>query len=237
MSIKIGWTPCGNSDKYKHNELTHDTPELVKLNMLKGGFNYCPATHQFYKNVYAVKMPYNITIGFSDSKPFYHLSKGVTPTLLDDLFHATKDEDGGVTIQIHLNNMFVSDTRGVEIETLPPILHGCREEIIYLNGIADIYSWQRSLHFGFKVPKETVQKCQNDGMLLEFNKGEVVQYFRVRTPNNETTKLVVLGDRSLPTLQRYADRCESITQYIMGFNLKEVLNRVTNRRPKKFIKD
>jgi hypothetical protein len=241
MSIKIGWTPCGNDwdGNLSVNELFHETPELVKLSeLVDGDAKYCPSIRDFYKNVYAIRMPWNVTIAFTEQgTPHFSLSKSLHKVAIDENFSVEQTPNGGCTIQIMLNNMFVSDTKNVLLENMPPILHGVREEIIYLNGMIDIYSWQRSLHFGFHIPKKTVDQCIEDDLTLDFKKGEVVQYFRVRTPNGESTQLVELGEKSLPTLNRYAKRCELSTRYFKAFNLKEVLKRVSTRRPKEFIKD
>ena len=241
MPIKIGWTPCGNDwdGSLSVNELFHETPELLKVSeLVDGDAKYCPSIREFYKNVYAVRMPWTVVVAFSEAgTPYFDLSKSLHKVAIDENIQVEKTPNGGYSIQIMLNNMFVSDTKGVVLENMPPILHGVREEIQYLNGALDIYSWQRSLHFGFHIPKKVVDDCASNDLSLEFKKGDVVQYFRVRTPNNESTNLVTLGEKSLPTLSRYAKRCELSTRYFKAFSLKEVFNRVANRRPKKFIKD
>jgi hypothetical protein len=235
-TIRIGWTPCGNEENAIHNELTHYLPERVTINKEEHGETiYCPATREFYKNTFALRSPWNISIEFdSNGKPKFEMPEMNHPS---QYFEVIMMPNGDTMIQILLNNMFISDTKGVYLENLPPGLHGCREEFKYINGVVDIYSWQRSVHVGTIIPKDYTFKCSVEGYKIDIKKGDVLQYVRFRTPNGENVKLVELTEKSLEGIRRYAMRCESSTRYLKRMNLKEIYERVSTRRPKEFIKD
>ena len=78
------------------------------------------------------------------------LSPNLEPKAKYESFFSIEQDENGFSIQVILNNMFVSDKPYTTIETLPPILHTVRNDIIYLNGRFDCHAWQRPVHFGFR---------------------------------------------------------------------------------------
>lgn len=215
---------------------------VIPKKEVEGTTNYCPAFNDFYKNTFAVKMPFDVNIAKINEKvrlgvnPKLQIQPGAMEALLvvEDAEHeGMKDQ---VMVQIMLNNTFVSDTPHTTIETLPPILHGVREEIKYINGRFDCHAWQRPLQLGFHIPKETLDAMNHDDSIL-FKKGEVVQYVRFNTPNGEPVKMYNLDKDDVALVSEYVARNTSIAQHLKNFNFKEVIDRVRQRRPKKFVRN
>ena len=187
--VDIGWACWTSTIKDSQwRELIADKPVKVSpAKFIQGDVRYCPAFNNYYKNTYAVKMPFTISLmklgGKIRLSP--HTNLHMSEAQLDGIITIVdSDSEDRVTIQIQLNNTFVSDTPHTILETLPPILHGCREEIIYTNGRFDCHAWQRPVQFGFQIPKETLD-AMNEEDVLEFAKDEVVMYVRLNTPNDK----------------------------------------------------
>lgn len=244
-TIDIGWASWSRSiHDSRWREVVVDTPKkLLAPKLVEGDVRFCPAFNAYWKNTYEIKMPYDVTISKMSGK----IRLGATPNLqfgpggLDPSSIAIiQDKNEGmidrVTIQVMLNNTFVSDTPHVMIETMPPILHGCREEIRYMNGRFDCHAWQRPVQLGFQIPKETIDAMNDDDSIV-FSKDEVVMYVRFITPNDAPVKMHTMSPDDIEVLSQYADRNVSTPLKMKNFNLKEIINRVRYRRPKKFIMD
>lgn len=234
--VKVGWSPRLCDEHSKVMDLLTDKPEKLKLrDRVSGNVTYCPAVNKFTSNTFALKMPYSIVINKVDGKLNLLNSPNLTTHKVNEKVKFEYD-DYGVNCQIHLNNLFVSDTPNTIIETLPPMLHACREEIQYLCGEYDCHAWQRPLHFGFRISNETIEKLNADDCIV-FDKGEVVMYVRFKTPKNQSVELKQFDDDDLEIVTKYVYRNISITDHVHFFNLKSILNRVRNRRPKKFLRN
>ena len=244
-TIDIGWSSWSRSiHDSRWREVVVDTPKkLLAPKLVEGDVRFCPAFNAYWKNTYEIKVPYDVTISKMSGK----IRLGATPNLqfgpggLDPSSIAIiQDKNEGmidrVTIQVMLNNTFVSDTPHVMIETMPPILHGCREEIRYMNGRFDCHAWQRPVQLGFQIPKETIDAMNDDDSIV-FSKDEVVMYVRFITPNDAPVKMHTMSPDDIEVLSQYADRNVSTPLKMKNFNLKEIINRVRYRRPKKFIMD
>ena len=232
--IKIGWSPkLADVPDTAYLELITDTPEkVVAQKMTAGTINWCPAYAHYYKNVYAIKFPYTVYI----NKVAGELSMESSPDIRDTAGKYKFEGDAeGYNCQISLCNLFVSDTPYTIMETMPPILHGLREELIYLNGRYDIHAWQRPVHFAFRIPKATFEQMDADNSII-FNKGEVAMYVRFNTPNDEKVEIQQFTDDELRAVCEYSRRNTSITSHISKFSLTDVINRVRFRRPKKFLR-
>ena len=243
--LDIGWASWSRSiHDSRWREVVVDTPKkLIAPKLVEGDVRHCPAFNAYWKNTYEIRMPYDVTISKMGGK----IRLGATPNLqfgpggLDPSSIAIiQDKNEGmidrVTIQVMLNNTFVSDTPHVMVETMPPILHGCREEIRYMNGRFDCHAWQRPVQLGFQIPKETINAMNDDDSIV-FSKDEVVMYVRFITPNDEPVKMHTMSPDDIEVLSQYADRNVSTPFKMKNFNLKEIVNRVRYRRPKKFIMD
>ena len=234
--VKIGWSPRLTGDKTLVMDLISDKPERVVIsNLTSGNVNYCPAYNKFHKNTFAVKMPYTIVI----NKVGDQLSVSNSPKLVSPEVNSKvkfEYDDYGVNCQIHLNNLFVSDTPKTIIESLPPTLHRCREEIQYLCGEFDCHAWQRPLHFGFRISNDTLSQLNSDDCII-FEEGETVMYVRFTTPNDDNVLLCQFDENDLEVVTKYVNRNMTITDHVRPFNLTNILNRVRNRRPKKFLRN
>jgi hypothetical protein len=245
-TVDIGWASWSRSiHDSRWREVVQQTPtKLIAPKYAEGDVRFCPAFNAYWKNTYEIRMPFDISIAKIDGK----IRLGPTPNLqtnkhggLDMASLVTiQDSKEGmvdrVTIQVMLNNTFVSDTPYVMIETMPPILHGCREEIRYMNGRFDCHAWQRPVQLGFQIPKETIDVMNEDDSII-FSKDEVVMYVRFITPNDAPVKMHIMSPDDVEVLSTYADRNITTPFKIKNFNLKEIVDRVRYRRPKQFIRD
>lgn len=236
--IDVGWT-CWTSSLKDSNwrETVTDRPKKVSgPKLAQGDVRYCPAFNNFYKNVFAITMPFDICLNVIDGKVIYSPMPSLTADVSSLMSIVYEDAVDSTAVQLFLNNMFVSDTPNTIIETLPPILHGTREEIRYMNGRFDIHAWQRPLHFGFHVPKETKDKMNLDDGLI-FEKGETVMYVRINTPNGESVRLHTMSHDDVKRVSDYTHRNVHTPLNIRKFNFDEIINRVRYRRPKQFLRD
>jgi hypothetical protein len=234
--VAIGWSPRLTNSKTDIMDLLADKPDrVITRDLIAGNVKYCPAFNTFHKNTFAVKMPYTIVI----NKVGEQLSVSNSPKLISPAVNDKvkfEYDDTGVNCQIHLNNLFVSDTPKTMIETLPPTLHQCREEIQYLCGVYDCHAWQRPLHFGFRLSNEVLEQLNSDDCII-FEEGEVVMYVRFTTPNDDNVILKQFDEDDLDVVTKYVNRNLTITDHVRPFNLTSILNRVRNRRPKRFLRN
>jgi hypothetical protein len=235
--IQIGWSPyLSDVRDSTWLDLITDKPEKVlPWKITDGSINHCPAYKNFYENVFAIKMPF--TLAISKDETNNKLDVVSTPNLTIEPLRrmvSFEKDDSGWNCQVCLSNLFISDTPDVTIEVLPPILHGLREEIIYLNGRFDIYSWQRPLQFSFRIPNKTFENmsCSNG---IVFQKDDVVFYVRINIPNGAKVELCQFDDEDLKKVSDYVKRNTLVTSHVKGFDFKEILNRVFRRRPKRFL--
>ena len=245
MNVDIGWASWSKSiHDSRWREVVNDTPKkLIAPKHVEGDVRFCPAFNAYWKNTYEIRMPFDISISKIDGK----IRLGPTPNVqinngsvdMTSILTIQERDEGmvdRVTVQVMLNNTFVSDTPYVMIETMPPILHGCREEIRYMNGRFDCHAWQRPVQLGFQIPKETMDAMNDDDSIV-FSKDEVVMYVRFITPNDAPVKMHTMSPEDIEVLSKYADRNVTTPLKIKNFNLREIINRVRYRRPKNFIKD
>ena len=240
-TVDIGWASWSRSIHNSHwREVLVDKPEKVLAQKLvQGDVRYCPAFGAFYKNVYAIKMPFNLNLIKRNNKVVLgpHSNINVPDNELESFITIVhQDAQDRTSIQVMLNNTFVSDTPYTIVETLPPILHGCREEIIYLNGRMDCHAWQRPLQFGFQLSKENIDKMNEDDSII-LQKGEVVMYVRFITPKDQPVKLYTMDMDDIERMSKYAQRNISLPFMMRRFNFAEVIDRVRYRRPKKFLRN
>jgi hypothetical protein len=240
-TIDVGWTAwSAYLTDNRWREVLVDMPKkLLAPKEVQGDVRYCPAFGDFYKNTYVLRMPWDISFFKVAGRIEMFMDKSFTGAIKEPTNIAsivTADSDDRVTIQIMLDNLFVSDTPNTIIETLPPILHGLREEIIYTNGRYDCHAWQRPLQLGFQISKE-VFDAMNEDTVIEFKKGEVVQYVRINTPNGEKVNLQTLSADDVKHLGEYVQRNLSIPEMLRRFNFAEIITRVRHRRPAKFVRN
>lgn len=236
-TTNIGWTPYDDGIEDSHwRDTVVDKPERLNTKpLIGGGIKYCPAFRDFWKNTFIVRMPFDLSIVKIGSTLALGPSNTVHHIKLPEAFVSIEQDDTGANIQVMLNNMFVSDEPNTIVETLPPILHGCRDEIIYLNGKFDCYAWQRPLQFGFRITKEVMDKMTPEtGISLD--KGEAVMYIRFNTANDTVAKLHQLNREDAKQLSEYVNRNTQLVRFMQNFSFKEIINRVRNRRPKKFLR-
>lgn len=239
--VDIGWA-CWTTTitDSMWREVVADKPaKLSPAKYIQGDVRYCPAFNNYYKNTYVITMPFDISLVKIGDKIRLNPKTSIhcAPNKLDSIITIVDaDAIDSVTIQIQLNNTFVSDTPYTTLETMPPILHGCNEEIIYTNGRLDIHAWQRPLQFGFQIPAKTLDKMDEE-TCIEFKKGEVVQYVRINTPNDKPTKLYAMDHDDIEHMSKYALRNVTLPTMIKRFNFAEVIERVRSRRPKKFLRN
>ena len=239
--VDVGWacwtTTIADS---MWREVIADKPvKISPAKFVQGDVRYCPAFNNYYKNTYAITMPFDISLVKFENK--IRLNPKTTihchPSKLDSIITIVdNDAEDRVTVQIQLNNVFISDTPHTIIETMPPVLHGCKEEIIYTNGRFDCHAWQRPLQFGFQIPKETLDQM-DDETSIDFKKDEVVMYVRINTPNDKAVKLYAMDHEDIEHMSKYALRNVTLPTMIRRFNFAQVIERVRNRRPKKFLRN
>tara|TARA_Y100000004_G_scaffold29662_1_gene30713 strand:- start:966 stop:1727 length:762 start_codon:yes stop_codon:yes gene_type:complete len=232
--VPIGWSP--SLIEHSFLDALSDRPEkVVAQKLVAGGITYCPAFASYYKNVFAIKMPFKVIF----NKLGGRLSTDMSPNIAQGNKHSIfsiEEDPKGVAIQILLSNLFISDKPYTIIETMPPILHGCREEITYMNGRFDCHAWQRPLHFGFRISKEVLDKLSEDDSIV-FEKGEVVMYVRFTTPDDRSVTMHQISPTDLDVVRKYTARNVNLNAYVSLMNYKEIFNRVRYRRPKKFLRD
>ena len=232
----IGWSvSLTDLENTYFLDAVSDKPEkIVAQKLVAGGITYCPAFAGYYKNVFAIKMPFTIILNKLDGK----LSAESSPNISMDKKHIVRidKDDLGYNVQILLNNLFVSDKPYTTIETMPPILHGCKEEIVYLNGKFDIHAWQRPLHFGFRIDQSVFEKLDHDTSII-FDKGSVVQYVRINTPDDKSVTLHQFSPDDLKEVSMFVNRNTGLNSKLHLMNYKEIWNRVRYRRPTKFLRD
>lgn len=217
-------------------DLVTDKPQkVVAQKITHGTINYCPGYGNFYKNVYAIKMPFEVILTRNGTDLVVDMTTQLVLEKFKQQVKFERDEHGW-NCQICLNNLFVSDTPNTIMETLPPILHGLREELIYLNGRFDCHAWQRPVHFGFRITNEVFNQMDHDSSII-FKKDEVVMYVRFNTPDGSGTEVHQFSEEDLKVVSDYVNRNTRITQHIRFAKFAEIIKRVRNRRPKKFLRD
>ena len=234
----IGWSPYLSNYNYedtRYLEVLTDKPRNVNpIEYVSGDIMYCPALCALYKNVYAIKLPYKIIL---TTDIYGKLTAETTPDMVKNnikkIVNITKT-DRGYNVQILCQNLFVSDKPYTILETLPPILHGCRNEITYLNGAFDCHAWQRPIQFSFFVSDSIINSNMKNNSIV-FDKGEVVMYVKFNTSNDSVTELHQLSPKDVDGISKHILRNMSINENIKGFNFIEIINRVRYRRPKKFL--
>lgn len=239
--VDIGWASWSKSiTASQWREVLQAKPErVIAQKLVQGDVRYCPAFGAFYKNVYAIRMPFRIDLQMMGGRLRLgpHSQFNMPEHQLDQILTIIdSDSEDRYTVQIMLNNTFVSDTPYTIVETLPPILHGAREEIRYMNGKLDCHAWQRPLQFGFQIPKETLDAMGEDGV-ISFEKDEVVMYVRFHTPKDQNVKIYSMDLDDIEQMSKFAYRNISLPQMIRRFNFAEVIDRVRYRRPKKFLRN
>jgi hypothetical protein len=235
--INIGWTPYdpGIEDSFWRDTVLDKPERLNTKPLIDGGLKYCPAFRDFWKNTFVVRMPFDMSIVKIGPSLVMGPSNNIHANKLPESFLSIERDDTGVNAQVMLNNMFVSDVPHTMIETLPPILHGCRDEIVYLNGKFDCHAWQRPLQFGFRIPQAIVDEMTPENG-ISLDKGEPVMYIRFSTVNDDTVKLHQLNAEDVEQLSQYVHRNTQLPRFMHSFSFKEIINRVRNRRPTKFVR-
>jgi len=241
LNIDIGWASWSKSIERSHwREVVQDKPEkLIAQQLVEGDIKHCPAFAAFYKNTFAIKIPFDLSLCYQADKVRIspHTNLQLNSVDVEDIIQII-DTDNSVTIQIMLNNTFVSDTPYVEVETLPPSLHSLHEEIRYMNGRFDCHAWQRPLQFGFQIPKETLDNMKKTSEnIISFKKDDVVMYVRFNTPKKQSVKLYTMDADDVENLTKHVNRNMSLPNMIRNFNFAEVIDRVRYRRPKKFLRN
>jgi hypothetical protein len=236
--IDIGWTCYSQSaSEGRWREAIQDRPKKISApKEVQGDIRYCPAFNNFYKNVYVIRCPFDIHLAAVDGKIVYVPTTNLTAPEHSIISIVDEDAEDAVSVQIFANNTFVSDTPYTVVETLPPLLHGAREEIRYLNGRFDCHAWQRPVQFGFQIPRKTIDQMTLDDGLV-FAKDEVIMYVRINTPNDETTKLHTMSFEDVQVMSDYTYRNISVPVNIRKLNFKNIIDRVRYRRPKKFLRN
>ena len=231
----IGWSVCMSDDSFLDN--LSDIPKKINSRKgVSGGILYCPAFGGFYDNVFAIKMPTTVIFSKVNGTLSVDLSPNLEPKAKYESFFSIEQDENGFSIQVILNNMFVSDKPYTTIETLPPILHRVRNDIIYLNGRFDCHAWQRPVHFGFRITKKVFDEMKPTDKII-FNQDEVVMYVRLNTPDNSEVKLYQLSPDDEKELMKYVNRNVNLISYVSLMDFRTIWNRVRNRRPNKFLRD
>lgn len=231
----IGWSVCMSDNSFLDN--LSDIPErLNSRNFVRGGILYCPAFAGFYNNVFAIKMPTTVVFNKVNGILSVDSSPNLEPRAKSGAFFCVEQDENGYAIQIFLNNMFVSDKPYTIVETLPPILHGVRNDIVYQNGRFDCHAWQRPLHFGFRLNNEVFDMMKPNDKII-FQQDEVVMYVRINTPDDSLVNLHQLSPDDENALMKYVNRNTNLISYVSMMDFRRIWNRVRNRRPKKFVRD
>lgn len=174
MTVEVGW--C-----WTYPPLENLGFEPEKLKPINGGSKFCPAVSNQFKNAYTIKSPYTLNLkfrGFRNGNADINLEDNSSIILdkINDILviKPTRiwEDPQTPTLQMHLGILFVTDTKGVELEMLPPFLEYRPERYPVITSAIkfNIYDWVKDLQLGYH--------WKDLSKNLHIQRGDVLSYIR-----------------------------------------------------------
>jgi len=228
MTVTIGWFL---NKEPVWNDLVYSMPEPLEITKdNKAQYIRCPALNHYSSNTFVIRSAYDLHLRFDrESKKIKYIDGSVEKYLVKDLlvqFHPQEWRDQNTPIfQLHIDNGFVAD-EPVWVEVFPPF-YNCPNVPGFLTpGTFDIYSWQRTLSYGFEwIDSERDYKIK---------RGDPLIYVRFRSKRPEDTftlKKIKMTDQ----LERDIKKCQGVKMVLKNYSWKLMeLNK--KLRPKRYVK-
>lgn len=186
----VYWQYCP-STKIKWFELTAIEPELALPEIIKerdissdGHFVRCPAFRDYYKNVYVIKSPIDLTLMYNQQSRMLHiLPQG--QQFFDEIIRHRGNTIGvsdPFLMSIGLNYLFIADS-DCEIELLPAFMHKSNfvDSTRLIVGCFNIHKWYRPVEVAFEF---------KDGIdTIKIKRGDPLAYIKFITPTNKKVSL------------------------------------------------
>jgi len=178
LTCKVGWCYYRSVD-----DIIGFEPEI--LQPIKGIAKLCPAVNNVFKNAYILRSPFDIQLhfnGFVDGETSIELIKSgssVTDEKLLDVIsiHTSKEQifQDKPLLEFLINMVFVTDTKGIEIEQLPPFLEYRPDNypVVFSSVRFNIYNWERPMQLALSwmdVTKDITIKRGDPLCYIRFNK-------------------------------------------------------------------
>ena len=216
-SIDIGW--CFITEL---SSSIYFSPE--NLNIFKNkesttseGVSACPAVQSIKKNVFMIKSPFSIRLRIIkssfenkyDIRPVYpdtEINQELLPEIVNIEPKTLWINKEKPIIQIKLPYIFFSDE---QVELFQLETPHCRSQKNWslIQGMFDIYSWQRTINFAFQW-----SDVKND---LYIKRGDPIFQILFQT-NNPVSNFRLRKTKMHDDLKNRINECEGITGYIKG---------------------
>jgi len=194
--IKVGWCFAKNT-----MDLIGFEPE--KLKGITGRSNFCPAITNQYKNAYVIKSPINLHLKFNkweDGNPLIDLlpDSSVQDSHFENIVKIHNKEDFSnpkiPLIQLLLDFVFVTDTKKLHMESLPPFLEYRPDSypVRYTSYQFDIYDWVRPAQVGLEwmdINKDIIIKRGDPIMYIRFNSKEEIKLIHIERTDRLTEEI------------------------------------------------
>lgn len=232
--IKIGWTTS-----YDWWDLVSDIPERFQFSdEIKGAPKFCPATQLYYNNTFVIRSPFSVKLKCEIGPksclvvPEFGADMGIDRDLYNRLFmsHPTPDlaDPKKPVVQYLVEQIFVSDTPDVWIESVPAHFHYKENPwpVRTYSGSFNIYDWQRPLNWAFE--------WMNPEKEIVIKRGDPLIYVRFHSKILNAKYELVRIDKS-SDLKASLARADFASKKLRGVGFK-LFERARTIRPKKFIK-
>lgn len=211
---EVGW--C-----WTYGPLKHLGIEPEKLEQPEGASRLCPAVSDQFKNTYTIKSPHTIHMKFDkyvDGEASILLEKD--STIYDDKFSdifnlkeaAGWQDPQTPRLQMHMGILFVTDTKDIEIEMLPPFLEyrPDRYPVTFSSAKFNIYNWVKELQLGLDWKDTSVD--------INIKRGDVLSYVRFNKNvklkqieySEELEKEIITNIHSIRVAKNYTKKLMSI---------------------------
>lgn len=217
--MNIGWTiysdPKYGDQQWK--DLVYFEPEPIWPVILEqrrtADYTMCPAVSDYFNNIFVVRCPYDVTIGYDRDKDMY-----TTDRLGQDWYNQTFyprfpiEQNGqliSACVTMRINYLFVAD-QDVEIETMdvPVLSTPLTRNIKLIPGTMNIHRWVRPVDFTFEI--------QDLNVPLELKRGEPL--FAVRFKTDNRVKLTNVDYNT--DLRNVTEACLASKTYVPRKSLK-----------------
>lgn len=233
--IKIGWTTS-----YDWYDLIGFEPERFKFaEEIKGAPKFCPATQLYYNNTFVIRSPFDMRLSCEIGpksclvKPVFGKDTNIDRSLYNRVImdHPVSDlsDPKKPIVQFLIENIFVSDTPDVWIESVPPHFHYSSNPLPVrtFSGSFNIYDWQRPLNWAF----EWVEPEKD----IIIKRGDPLIYVRFHSKILNAKYEIVKIERH-KDLQASLDRADFASKKLRGIGFK-LFENARKIRPKKLIKE
>lgn len=163
--------------------LTFDLERVkVKADFPESEMAKCPAVADRFRNVYAMRSPFDFEFSLVSGVPLLNPDSVVDPGYFMSHVIHTPEMSRSLNlpiVQISMGLGFISDTPDVEILTSPPIFHYKTWPGLFISGRYNIYDWPgRVLNFAFE--------WHDHSQKLKIKRGDVLCYAEFRHPTIPT---------------------------------------------------